>query len=915
MRELGFFRPPARLVGRAAELARVRDFFAADADNDRVLLLSGEPGVGKSALADAAANVLAASGALVLRAEGSEFEAEVSFATLSQAFTPILDSVCELSDVYRDALESALGFSAETTSEPLVLGNAVLALLNLVAAERSVVLIVDDFPLIDPASATVLDFVARRLRGSCVGLLAVARSGDQNRLGGIVEFELTALDEQSSTLLIDARFPRMARVVRRRLLAEARGNPLALLELPAALTESQLAALETIPPLLPLSPRLRNAFGARIEELDAECRRLLLLAALDGTGDLAVPRALAKGDLADLAAAERGGIIAIGERLEFVHPLIRAAVVARSTSAERRQGHRVLADLPNQLPERLAWHLAEATVRADEKVAALLADTAGAMVRRGDAAGATAMLTRAAELSPRPEQRSRRLAHAAHICAEGTGALDTAANLLEEARRVDPDVGRSLRASVAAVHILLGGGSTIDTAGRLLVHAVENTDDPDDDALVDALQALNLVCWYGGRLETWDAFHRAMDRLGADAPQVLALAARTFSDPVRTGWKALADVDAIVDSAYEEQDLGRIVRIATAVRYLDRVGDLRDPLWRVVRHGRDGGPARRHLSALVHLSVDDFLTGRWDEAAELAGECADICEQSGYRFFAWQVQYSQLLLAAGRGDLDAATSLHEKMIRWATPRGVEATVVLARQAYTLALLGAGDYEAAYRTAIAVTPPGELRSHVPHALWSAFDLVEAAVRTNRHSAATAHVQALREAGVAELSPRLAMLVGGAAALAATDDDRALQLFEEALTAPGADRWRFEFARIQLAYGERLRLARATTQARAQLDAAMVVFRELGAEPWTARAAQGLRAAGQSDTGGQGRGELTVQEHEVAQLAASGLTNKQIAARLLLSPRTVSTHLYHAFPKLGVTSRAGLRDALTSLDQGE
>ncbi len=871
--ELGLFRPTVPLVGRVAELARVHDFLA----RDRALLLSGETGVGKSALAAAIADDLVATGALVLRAEGSELEAGVSFATLNQALIPILDAVPELPAAYRAALEAALGFSAETEPEPLLLGNSVLVLLNLVAVVRPVLLIVDDLTSIDRASATVLDFLARRLRGSRVSLLVIARSGDRSRLDEIATFELTPLDEESSARLMSTRFPGLARVVRRRLSAEAAGNPLALLELPAALTEPQLTALETLPPLLPLSPRLRAAFGARIGELDQSCRWLLLLAALDGTGDLAVLRSA--GDLADLVAAERAGLVRVDETVEFSHPLIRAAVVGLSTSGDRRQAHRVLAE-QSQPPERLAWHLAEATLHADERVAALLADTAGAIMRRGDAAGATAMLTRAAELSPAPRQRSRRLAHAAFICAEGTGALDTAANLLEEARRVDPDVLRSLHASLAAVYILLGGGGAVDTASRLLLHAIENTSS-DDDALPDARQALDLVSWYAGRPETWDAFR-----------------------------KALPDLDALVDSAYEEQDLGRIVRIASATRYLDRVGDLRDPLWRVVREGRNGGPSRRHLDALVHLSVDDFLTGRWTEAAALSAEAAGICEQTGYRFFAWQVQYSQLLLAAGRGDLSAAIALHDNMIRWATPRGVEAAVALARQAHALALLGDGDYEAAYRSATAVSPPGELL--VPHALWGAFDLVEAAVRTNRHPEATAHVQALHAADVADLSPRLAMLVAGSAALSTSDDHQALVLFEAALSVPGASRWRFEFARIQLAHGERLRLARATMQARSQLSAAMLTFQSLGAAPWTSRAAQGLRAAGQPSPR---HGELTVQEHEVAQLAASGLTNKQIAARLLLSPRTVSTHLYHVFPKLGITSRAGLRDALTSLDHGD
>ncbi|MFI9382129.1 AAA family ATPase [Kutzneria sp. NPDC052558] len=906
MREPDGFRAAVRLVGRAAELARVRDFFAVDADNDRALLLSGEAGVGKSALADAVANTLAADGVLVVRAEGGEFESEVSFATLNQAFLPLLDAMNGLPDAYRIALEAALGFSAETAPEPLVIGNAVLELLNTAAIERPIVLIVDDLPLIDDASAGVLDFVARRLRGSRAGLLAVARSGPRKRLDGIPELELAELDEEASNQLLAARSPRLARVVRRRLLAEARGNPLALLELPAVLTEPQATGLAALPPLLPLTPRLLAAFGARMGKLSPSDRRLLLLAALDGTGDLAID---------DLAAAEREGLVRIDTTVEFAHPLIRSAVVAVSTSSERREAHRVLAGGPRRSPERLAWHLAEATVHPDEQVAARLADLADAIMRDGDAAGAAETLTRAAELSPGARERGRRLALAAYLCAEGTGALDTAAALLEEARLADPDIGRCLHAAIAACYVLLGSGGGMDVVAHVLVHAIENVEDPADSALDDALHALNIVCWYGGNLQTWQAFHLAVDRLGPAASPVLALIAKTFPDPARTGRKALADVDAIVDSAYEEQDLTRVVRIATAVRYLDRVGDLRDPLWRVVRQGRDGGPTRRHLTALMHLAVDDVLAGRWDEAARLAVEGLDICGRTGYRFIAWQFQYSQLLLAGGRGDLSTATSLYEKMIRWATPRGVEAAAVSARQAYTLALLGDGDYEAAYRSAIAVTPAGELRSHTPQALWGAFDLVEAAVRTNRHAEAAAHVRALTDAGVADLSPRLAMLVAGAAGLTAPDDTQALHHFERALTLPGASRWRFEFARIQLAYGERLRLARATTQARAQLDAAMLTFRDLGALPWASRAAQVLRAAGRPDPATLLRGELTVQEHEVAQLAAAGLTNKQIAARLLLSPRTVSTHLYHVFPKLGITSRAGLRDALTSLDHGE
>ena len=320
------------------------------------------------------------------------------------------------------------------------------------------------------------------------------------------------------------------------------------------------------------------------------------------------------------------------------------------------------------------------------------------------------------------------------------------------------------------------------------------------------------------------------------------------------------------------------------------------------------------LHALSLLGLDYFMTGEWDELRPLADEHIRLCETHNYRLLECLGWYLQAMLAAVHGDDATTRVLTDQMTRWGGPlRRVGACWSGSRlfQARTLSALGQGYFEAAYQHATTITQPGELADQVPHALWLTLDLIEAAVRTGRHAEAAAHAAAVRQAGVAAISPRQALITEGAGAIAAADHE-AVALFERALSVPGADRWPFDLARIQLACGERLRRMKATTDARVQLTAALDTFQRLGAVPWAARAGSELRATGLTtghlaDTG---PASLTPQQREIAQLAAGGLTNKQIGERLYLSPRTVATHLHQLFPKLGVTTRAALRDALGS-----
>lgn len=907
------------LFGRDTELARLAAFL----DGGEAVLLEGEPGVGKSALLAATADRAETCGMKVLRASGSEFEADIGYAALNQLLLPLYDRLPQLAADQREALTVALGFGAGSPPEVLLVCNATLALIGAVAAEQAVALFVDDIQWIDRASAVVLSFLTRRLAGTRAGLLVSARTGTGSlvRRGDMTAMVIEPLAPEAAQELVDAASPQLRPSVRRALLGLAQGNPLALMELPSTLTDSARSHTDRdAPALVPLNERLHELFAGRIAALPDPTREALLLATFEGTGSLRVLRTiLDTGDgLACLAAAERGQLVRVDDeaaRIVFRHPLIRSSIVAMSTHEERRGAHvRLAAVLPADR-ERRAWHLAHAADGPDEAVAELLEATAHRTMLRGDAFGAVTALIRAADLSPANADRGRRLAEAAYIGAEAGGTGGTARRLLTDAQLAAPDPTGALHAANAAAFLMLNGDGDVDTAHRLLVGAIETGDHgyrADDPALIEAMHTLLLLCWYGGAPRYWEPYFRALHSLRPAPPPILALISRTFPDPVRTAATALESADAILATLPQETDPTRIMRIGTASVYLDRLADSRQPSWRIVHQGRDGGPPRRHLGALMHLCLDDYLTGRWDEAEQLANEGRTVCDSASFPFFAWYFRYHRALMAAGRGRFAQAHELADEITRWALPRGVVAATIFARHPRVLAALGGGDFETAFHHAAAMSPPGVLASHIPHCTWVMFDLVEAAVRTGRIGEARAHVAAMRAAGVAALSPRMALLVAGAEALTSDDPD-VLSGLEARLAAPDIDRWQFDSSRVRLVLGERLRRAAQVTRARPHLIAARDGFAAMSAVPWLDRARNELRATGyrQGDSKAASAllAVLTDQEALIARLAAQGLTNKQIGERLYLSHRTVGAHLYRIYPKLGVNSRAGLADALT------
>ncbi|NUP47868.1 MAG: AAA family ATPase [Catenulispora sp.] len=937
-------------VGRAPDVRMISEYLRTG--QGRCLHIVGDAGMGKTTVLNAVAEAVVESGARVLRADGVEFEADVAHAGLHQLLVPVLDLMGELSLEHRVALDVALGMGTGPAPSRLVVVNAVLSLVRLAADQAPVLLIVDDPQWLDRASVVVLSFVARRLAGTKIGFLAASRTGLPVQLDrrGHTRFELAPLDETSARLLLSERFPDLAPKVRDRIVAEAQGNPLALLELPGQLSPSQRTAQEELPPVLSLGERTRALYDSRVAALPPAARRVLLLAALTHGGDLGVVWSAASADpgaaaeagssaeeggpvpvaeiLALLAAAERDRLISVdtvARRVIFRHPLIRSAAVDASTLAERRAAHLALAAASAARPEVRAWHLAEAAIEPDETVARLLQESAHAVLRRGDSVGAVAALVRAADLSPAPADRSRRLAEAAFIGAEATGDIAKASDLLRRAQSGpagpvadSTSTSADLHCAAAAVYVLINNDADLDTVHRMLVGAIQAAGphyDAGDQALNDALHTLRLVCWWGGREELWAAFQEAIARLVPAPPAVLASVARSFADPARTGQSARPVLDEVSLLTPRTADPTAIIGGATAAHYPDRAGETCDRLWEIVRSGRAGAESpRRYLGALMHLSTEDFLTGEWVRGQQLVDEGMVLCT-AGYPFFAFYFQFNQILLHAVRGESDAGNALAERMLRWAARRGVGAAAAFAHQARTLVCLSSGDYEAAYRHATALTPAGRLTRYTPHALWGMFDLVEAAVRTGRADEAAAHLRVLRELGVARLSDRHAMLVAAVAGLCAPDGE-ASPHFQAALATPQADRWVFDAARIRLAFGERLRRTAGRADAREMLTAASDAFTQLGAVPWAERARKELRATGWVTGPMSGvRIALTPQELEIAQMAATGMTNKQIGERLYLSHRTVAAHLYQVFPKLGITSRAALRDALTTVYDDE
>ncbi|MFI6069901.1 ATP-binding protein [Micromonospora sp. NPDC051227] len=910
------------IVGRSEVLATIDGFCEHSRTSGKSLIIVADPGLGKTTLLRYAARRWATEGGRVLEVTAVEFEADISFAGLVQIVSPIVDSVPGAEVTRAAILEALLDPNTSTTLDRMAVTEALRNLLRAAAHDSPILVLVDDVQWLDRSSAAVLTLLARRLTGTRVGLLGSTRPAAEGffERARLDEYVLAPLDERAAAELLTARYPELPPAIRRQVLASAAGNPLALVELPLVLAgpgpDSPRADLSVVP----LNRRLQAAFSSRIAGLPDATRQSLLLAALEATGSLRVLEVAAGERLLEtLAPAERARLVHIadhGTRLVFSHPLTRSAVVDASTAAQRRSAHRRLAEGTRDDPDRRVWHLAQSSLGPDEQAASSLEEAGYRLLRHGDIVGAVTALTNASMLSPADPQRARRLAVAAYLGARLAGGLAGTGDALREVRQLDAGHHPSLDMAVATSFVILNTDGDVDTAHRILAGALDAVGEEAHSTfqIREALLTLLYVCFFGGRSHLWSVFDAVVSHLNHPGLGIVVLMRHTHSDPANAADGAYRQLDRLVEGLDQVNDPGEIVLVALAGSWVDRLGGCRAALHRALERGRTADDTNVMTQALTLLALDSYFLGQWQDSERYLAEALSLTKEQGLRLFRWAIDHWIATLAAVRGDDVTARRITDELIYWAVPRGVTVVSHLCHYTRTLLALGSQDYEEAYREATSIGPAGTIPPFRPVAIWMVLDVVEAAIRTNRHAEAQAHVAAARVARLETLSGRLDMLVTAAEALVSAEDI-ATSLFDRALATPEAERWPFDQARVELLFGQHLRRIRSARAAREHLGRARRTFERLGADRWARSARRELRAAGQrTGTALQpGRAPLTGREHLIAQMAATGMTNKEIGEELFLSARTVGAHLYRVFPKLGITSRAGLRDALTIMDE--
>ncbi|MFE5862277.1 ATP-binding protein [Streptomyces virginiae] len=889
--------------GRYAERERIEQLLAdARQGTSGVLLVHGEAGIGKTALLDHAAGQ--ARGARVLRVEGIESEMEMAFGGLHQLFLPVMDLVDALPEPQAAALRSVFGLSSDSVRDRFNVGLAVLTLLSEAAADGPLLCLVDDAQWLDQPSVDMLTFAARRLRAEGVVMLFAVRDGAPGAaVKGLPPLLVEGLDREDAAALV----PGLPPYVVDRVIEEARGNPLALIELSAALTPAQRAG-RLGPSALPdaaagLPVRLQDGFLEQLRRLPEAAQVVLLVAAADDTGDLTVVlRAAGRlgSAVEDLEPAERAGFLLLsGQALRFRHPLVRYAAYQGAPLARRIAAHRALAEALGEAGQahRRAWHLAAASTGPDEGVAEELERVAEWADSRQAMASASAAYERAAQLTADPQVRARRLVSAAQRAAdagqdERCGALADQVPLPLE----DPGVAASFARARAVVEL---GYRRPETAARILVDSADLTgvERPDmtGSLLTDAVHAA---------FSAGDAPLIEEIALRSPALPVLAVPAGLFGGDVPG---ALEAVRTLVDAPAD----GVMDHLMTGI-YLQLTGDhaaAREAAVGVVEHCRDQGVSG-WLPTALHLLVQTELSlGHHDEASARAVEALQLAEYYDLAHRAAHLRAALAMPAAVRGEEERVRTLTDEALAYTLPRGVGRGTADALWARGLLELGLGRAEAALEQLEAAC--GEV-THPLLCLPLLPDLIEAAVRAGRPERATDAARSLGEWATALGRTGLAASARRCQALTGPDGEAEERFVAALALHEGGSA--YDRARTALLYGEWLRRLRRHIDAREQLRAALDGFERLGARPWADRARTELGAAG-GETGLTAREDgpisvLSPQEREVVRLAAAGASNREIGAQLFLSPRTVGHHLYRAFPKLGVSSRTELADLLAS-----
>ena len=909
---------PAAIIGRDAGLARLRALVDPVPQASQVLLVTGEAGMGKTVLLADTADRARLSGVQVLAVTGRESESRLAFAGLHQLLRPVLARAAGLPARQGRALSGALGLSADPVApDPLLTGVAVLTLLSDLAERSPVLVVADDAHWLDRSSLDALAFAASRLDAEPVVLLAGAR-GQVPPPGfdrGFPELHLGPLPAAAAGLLLDMQ-PRPPRGrARAQVLAQAAGNPLALIELAQVIADDPAASRRWAAEPLPLTDRLTAVLTSRFAALPDPARAALLLAAVADGPELSAAAGHGGGpDAQILAPAEQLGLVTVDRAgLQFTHPLVRSAIYHSAPFAQRAAAHRQLAAaLPGQ-PDRRAWHLAAAALLPDEEVASLLEATADQAQHRGGAAAAALAMERAAELSPDPEDRARRLAAAASA-AVPTGQADWVQDLATRALAVTADPELRLTARHHAGWALAWSGRRSAALPALLSVAEEAARDLPALAW-DALGSAATVAYQSGMPASRRVVDRVLGLLERQGPpppdvdvNVLRLWIRTSADPIGSRNQLLPDLRKIVGSPVEEPSLWRIASAAWLLDESDLAITLLQDAMQRLRAPGVRGTSGGSLTVLGWAYID---TGRWDEALDAAAEAAGLAEANQMDIVAASADVITATVLALRADSGAARRHAARALATVDPAECGLVAARARRALGVAALADGSYLQAFTQLRGLFGEDGTPLHNYASYLGVADLAEAAVRADRRMEGRDVIEhALsRLDGIA--SPRLEQLIARARGILANPVDSEVH-FGTALADPAGDQWPFERAQLRLDYAEWLRRRRRINDAKPVLTQALETFRRLGARSWAQRAQAELRACGVAATGVPGKPdaleELTPQQRQIVRLASHGLTDREIGDRLFLSPRTVSSHLYRSYPKLGVASRHQLRDVI-------
>ena len=875
-------------------------------------MVRGEPGVGKTALLDFL--VAGASGCRVVHASGVQSEMELPYAGLHQLLSPILDRIDRLSEPQRDAMRTGFGVSPGPAPSPFLIGVAVLSLLSDVAEDQPLICLVDDEQWLDRASAQVLAFVARRLEADGVGLVFGARVVSDD-LAGLPELVVEGLGEADARMLLDSVLaaPVDARV-RDQIVAETRGNPLALLELPRGLTPDAFAGGFALPDALPLSGHIEQSFRRRLDALPVETRRLLQLAAADPVGDpVLVWRAAEQLGIPAEAAtpAIEAELMELGSRVRFRHPLVRSAAYRSAPLQERHDAHRALAEATDSEsdPDRRAWHRAHAAAGPDEEVAAELEHSADRAQARGGLAAAAAFLERSATLTPARESRARRLLAAARAKRDA-GALDAALGLLVavEAGPLDDRCTAELehlRGQIAFDQRRAGD------AARLLLAAARRFEPLDADLAREThLEALGAAIWVGD-LDSPGGLRRAAAAArtavpGRDPPRAVDVLVDACAVRLTEGYSAAAPLLAQAVESFLALNLANDASrwVYSPVPASDMLAlELWDAeSWHTlascqVLFARNAGALRQLQFSLNFLAWANLIAGELGTAALLTDEARLIADATGNS----PVPYADMMLAAWRGVEAEASPQIDAIVDDASAAGLGAAVNFATLGRAVLFNGLGRHDVARDAALHVFE----RDQLGYGPFVVPELAEAAARTGDVPLVEASLEWLAERTRVTPSDWALGIEARVRGLLSKGDD-ADSCYRESIRRLGRTIVRVELARAHLLYGEWLRRENRRVDARAQLRTAHDLFAAMGAEAFTDRARRELLATGETvrKRTEETRDELTAQEAQVARLARDGLTNPEIGARLFISPRTVQYHLSKVFMKLGISSRTKL-----------